>query len=89
MDTQSTYNAFLRRDWIHTIHCIPSSPHQALVCWDVDGSKVIETDDWSFILNNLVKSNFYDSSVGPLKFYSYGPEESLKIVMVTKSVRKG
>lgn len=27
MDTQFTYNAFLRRDWIHANHCIPSSLH--------------------------------------------------------------
>lgn len=48
--------------------------------------KVIKVKDHPFIVkNNLVEAKFYNNSVGPLRFYSYGPEGSQKIIMVSKS----
>jgi hypothetical protein len=36
INSKSTYNVLLGRDWIHTNCCIPSTMHQCLIQWDGD-----------------------------------------------------
>jgi hypothetical protein len=38
INSKSTYNVLLGRDWIHTNCCIPSTMHQHLIQWDGEGS---------------------------------------------------
>jgi hypothetical protein len=45
VNSKSTYNILLGRDWIHT-HCfIPSTMHQCLIQWDGDEVEVVHADD--------------------------------------------
>ncbi|PUZ75329.1 hypothetical protein GQ55_1G152500 [Panicum hallii var. hallii] len=41
----STYNILLGRDWIHTNCCIPSTMHQCLIQWDGDEVEVVQADN--------------------------------------------
>jgi hypothetical protein len=45
VNSKSTYNILLGRDWIHTNYCIPSTMHQCLIQWDGDKVKVVHADD--------------------------------------------
>jgi hypothetical protein len=45
VNSKSTYNVLLGRDWIHTNCCIPSIMHQCLIQWDGDEVEVIHADD--------------------------------------------
>ena len=41
---KGTYSLLLRRDWIHTNCCIPSTMHQCLIQWQGDNVKVVPAD---------------------------------------------
>jgi hypothetical protein len=45
VNSKSTYNVLLGRDWIHTNYCIPSTMHQCLIQWDGDEVEVVQADD--------------------------------------------
>jgi hypothetical protein len=45
VNSKSTYNVLLGRDWIHTNCCIPSTMHQCLIQWDGDEVEVVHADD--------------------------------------------
>jgi hypothetical protein len=45
VNSKSTYNVLLGRDWIHTNCCIPSTMHQCLIQWDEDEVEVVQADD--------------------------------------------
>jgi hypothetical protein len=45
VNSKSTYNILLGRDWIHTNCCIPSTMHQCLIQWDGDEVEVVHVDD--------------------------------------------
>jgi hypothetical protein len=45
VNSKSTYNVLLGRDWIHTNCCIPSTMHQCLIQWDGDEVEVVQADD--------------------------------------------
>ncbi|PUZ72313.1 hypothetical protein GQ55_2G383900 [Panicum hallii var. hallii] len=45
VNSKSTYNVLLGRDWIHTNCCIPSMMHQCLIQWDGDEVEVVQADD--------------------------------------------
>jgi hypothetical protein len=45
VNSKSTYNILLGRDWIHTNCCIPSTMHQCLIQWDGDEVEVVQADD--------------------------------------------
>jgi hypothetical protein len=45
INSKSTYNVLLGRDWIHTNCCIPSTMHQCLIQWDGDEVEVVHADD--------------------------------------------
>ncbi|PUZ44267.1 hypothetical protein GQ55_8G076300 [Panicum hallii var. hallii] len=45
VNSKSTYNVLLSRNWIHTNCCIPSTMHQCLIQWDGDEVEVVHADD--------------------------------------------
>jgi hypothetical protein len=45
VNSWSTYNILLGRDWIHANCCIPSIMHQCLIQWDGDEVQVVHADD--------------------------------------------
>jgi hypothetical protein len=45
VNSKSTYNVLLGRDWIHANCCIPSTMHQCLIQWDGDEVEVVHADD--------------------------------------------
>jgi hypothetical protein len=45
INSKSTYNVLLGRDWIHANCCIPSMMHQCLIQWDGDEVEVVHADD--------------------------------------------
>jgi hypothetical protein len=45
VNSKSTYNVLLGRDWIHASCCIPSIMHQCLIQWDGDEVEVVHADD--------------------------------------------
>ncbi|PUZ44268.1 hypothetical protein GQ55_8G076400 [Panicum hallii var. hallii] len=45
INSKSTYNVLLGRDWIHANCCIPSTMHQCLIQWDGDEVEVVYADD--------------------------------------------
>jgi hypothetical protein len=45
VNSKSTYNILLGRDWIHANCCIPSTMHQYLIQWDGDEVEVVHADD--------------------------------------------
>jgi hypothetical protein len=45
INSKSTYNVLLGRDWIHANCCIPSTMHQCLIQWDGDEVDVVHADD--------------------------------------------
>lgn len=44
LNTKSTYNVILGRDWIHVMHIVPSTYHQKLKCMTSQGEYVIEVN---------------------------------------------
>jgi hypothetical protein len=45
VNSKSTYNVLLGRDWIHTNCCIPSTMHQCLIQWNGDEVEMVHADD--------------------------------------------
>ncbi|KAK1685531.1 hypothetical protein QYE76_046379 [Lolium multiflorum] len=45
VDSKSTYDVLLGRDWIHANCCIPSTMHQCVIQWDGDEVEVVHADD--------------------------------------------
>jgi hypothetical protein len=45
INSKSTYNVLLGKDWIHTNYYIPSMMHQCLIQWDRDEVEVAHADD--------------------------------------------
>jgi hypothetical protein len=45
VNSKSTYNILLGRNWIHTNYCIPSTMHQCLIQWDGDEVEEVQADD--------------------------------------------
>ncbi|GKV51959.1 hypothetical protein SLEP1_g58572 [Rubroshorea leprosula] len=70
VDTIGTYNALLRRDWIHSRWCVPSTLHHKLIFWNSGRTKVVTADDKPFVANtNIVKAHFYDEDIGTIHFF--------------------
>ena len=70
VNTDSTYNALLGRDWIHSNWVVPSSLHQVLVFWkDNNNIEVVKADERPFLTyNNNVDAQLYNDYVGIVKF---------------------
>jgi hypothetical protein len=45
VNSKSTYNILLGRDWIHTNCYIPSTMHQCLIQWEGDEVEVVHAND--------------------------------------------
>jgi hypothetical protein len=45
VNSKTTNNILLGRDWIHANCCIPSTMHQCLIQWDGDEVEVVHADD--------------------------------------------
>jgi hypothetical protein len=45
VNSKSTCNVLLGRDWVHTNCCIPSTMHQCLIQWDGDEVEVVHAND--------------------------------------------
>jgi hypothetical protein len=45
INSKSTYNVLLNRDWIHANCSIPSTMHQCLIQWDGDEVEVVHAED--------------------------------------------
>lgn len=59
--TKANYNLLLGREWFHRVGCLPSSMHQKITIWNLDGIvEHIETDQSFFIadVNHIDKLNF-------------------------------
>lgn len=70
VDSSSSYNVLLGRDWMHSNWCIPSSLYQFLNLWNCDKVEVVRADNRSFAscVNNTV-ARFYDDDVGPTRIF--------------------
>ena len=90
VNTDSTYNALLGRDWIHSNWVVLSSLHQLLVFWKYDNNiEVVKSNKRPFVAyNNNVDAQLYNDCVGIVKFtgidqngnplrVTVGPEEPL------------
>ena len=66
VNTNSAYNAFLRRGWIHSNWVVPFSLHQLLVFWKDDNSiEVVKADERPFIAyNNKAEIYFWSLYLG-------------------------
>ncbi|GKV19432.1 hypothetical protein SLEP1_g29693 [Rubroshorea leprosula] len=70
VDTIATYNALLRRDWIHSSWYVPSTLHQKLIFWNAGRTEVMTTDDKPFVANtNVVEARYYDEDIGTIRFF--------------------
>ncbi|KAL3534776.1 hypothetical protein ACH5RR_003237 [Cinchona calisaya] len=64
--TSFTYNALLRKDWIHVASSIPSSLHQMLLLWNRDEADVMNIDLKLFMIGvNAVEVVHYHSNIVP------------------------
>ncbi|XP_050220389.1 uncharacterized protein LOC126670652 [Mercurialis annua] len=69
VNSSSSYQSLLGRDWIHANWCVPSSLHQFLLFWKGNEVEVVWADTKHFTTaTNIVEARYYDSCVGPIKF---------------------
>jgi hypothetical protein len=45
VDVKGRYNVLLRRDWIHSNECVPSTLHQCVIQWIGDEVEVVQADE--------------------------------------------
>jgi hypothetical protein len=45
VNVNGRYNVLLRRDWIHTNECVPSTLHQCIIQWIGDEVEVVQADE--------------------------------------------
>lgn len=63
VDSQSHFNALLRRDWIHSNLCVPSSLHQLLLFWNSDNVETMKVDKKPFVIeSNQLEVVFYPNN---------------------------
>lgn len=76
INTTTTYNALLERDWIHAYRCIPSSFHKYLIMWHTNGStKIVTTNAKPFVVtSNTVNAILYMDDMGLMTFYGHDNE---------------
>ncbi|OMO82013.1 Retrotransposon gag protein [Corchorus capsularis] len=69
VDSPSTYNVLLGRDWIHSNWCVPSSLHQLLIFWNGDDMEIVHADNRPFKVEfNAVDARYYDETFGLIRF---------------------
>ncbi|GAV79006.1 hypothetical protein CFOL_v3_22471 [Cephalotus follicularis] len=68
VDSSSTNNALLGRDWIHTNWCIPSSLYQCLILWNGGHDEMVQADKRPFVeSSNAMEAWYYDDNIELIK----------------------
>ena len=80
VETTTTYNALLGRDWIHPNFCIPSTLHQFLILWNGEDVEVVAADHKPFVARiHGDEALLYEDNIGPVKLIGTnkhgGPED--------------
>ena len=67
MDAKLGYSLLLRRDWIHSNMCVPSTLHQQLMFWNNGGVEVMLADQKPFLANvKVVEAMYYTPKLQPI-----------------------
>jgi hypothetical protein len=91
VNSRSSFNVLLGRDWIHACLAVPSTLHQCLVFWNQEDVEVIWADRRPFHAStNHAEARLYDEDVGPMKVAGLDKFGRHKIVPVSahKSVEE-
>ncbi|KAH7840790.1 hypothetical protein Vadar_021636 [Vaccinium darrowii] len=68
INSRSTYNVLIGRDWIHACLAVPSSLHQCLIFWNGNDVEVVWVDQRPFLATaNHAEARLYDSDIGPMR----------------------
>ena len=68
INSRSSYNLLLGRDWIHACLAVPSSLHQCLIFWNEDDVEVVWADRRPFLASsNHAEARLYDEEICPVK----------------------
>ncbi|KAH7860721.1 hypothetical protein Vadar_017172 [Vaccinium darrowii] len=69
VNSRSSYNLLLGRDWIHVCMAVPSTLHQCLIFWHGDDVEVVWADKRPFLASsNHADAELYDNEISPVKF---------------------
>ena len=69
VNTKSTYNALLGRDWIHFNLAVTSFLHQVIMFWkDNNSIEIVMADDKRFTICNNVDAMLYNKNMSIVKF---------------------
>ncbi|KAH7833068.1 hypothetical protein Vadar_002826 [Vaccinium darrowii] len=69
VNSRSSYNLLLGRDWIHVCMAVPSTLHQCLIFWHGDDIEVVWADKRPFLASsNHADAKLYDNEISPVKF---------------------
>ncbi|KAH7839844.1 hypothetical protein Vadar_009567 [Vaccinium darrowii] len=69
VNSRSSYNLLLGRDWIHVCMAVPSTLHQCLIFWHGDDVEVVRADKRPFLASsNHADAKLYDNEISPVKF---------------------
>ncbi|KAH7854829.1 hypothetical protein Vadar_018178 [Vaccinium darrowii] len=69
VNSRSSYNLLLGRDWIHVCMAVPSTLHQCLIFWHGDDVEVVWADKRPFLASsNYADAKLYDNEISPVKF---------------------
>ncbi|KAH7852249.1 hypothetical protein Vadar_022444 [Vaccinium darrowii] len=84
INSLSTYNVLLGRDWIHACVAVPSSFHQCLIFWNGNNVEVVWADQKPFLATtNHAEVRLYDSDIGPMRVACLDKYGRHKIVTLT------
>ncbi|KAH7844302.1 hypothetical protein Vadar_026615 [Vaccinium darrowii] len=69
VNSRSSYNLLLGRDWIHVCMAVPSTLHQCLIFWHGDDVEVVWADKRPFLASsNHADAKLHDNEISPVKF---------------------
>lgn len=85
INSRSTYNALLGRDWIYACLAVPSTLHQCLIFLNDDDVEVIWADRRPFLAStNHAEARLYDEDTGPMKFAGLDKVGCPKVIIVNR-----
>ncbi|KAH7857764.1 hypothetical protein Vadar_016262 [Vaccinium darrowii] len=86
VNSRSSYNLLLGRDWIHVCMAVPSTLHQCLIFWHGDDVEVVWADKRPFLASsNHADAKLYDNEISPIKFT--GTDKYGKPIAITLSTQ--
>ncbi|KAH7841185.1 hypothetical protein Vadar_026706 [Vaccinium darrowii] len=86
VNSRSSYNLLLGRDWIHVCMAVPSTLHQCLIFGHGDDVEVVWADKRPFLASsNHADAKLYDNEISPIKFT--GTDKYGKPTAITLSTR--